>query len=358
MTLQSDGFDYNKRASGRPLACNTVCQPAVACLRYNLAALMHGKQAVILHTCPPVSLSRIDLRLAFYQTVMPERPPRTTQSIRRYYEQNTRLFFALGSSPATYSIHRALWMQGIETQDDALNASNRLLLAAAQGINASGCLRLLDLGCGIGGTLFYLLERLPEPALGVGLTISPSQARLAGRRAGQLGLDRSCLFVEADFLAPPLAVGFDLVYSVEAFVHAVDPQRYLAQAARLLHPGGRLILIDDFLAQRPVPEQQPARHRWLEAYRHGWHTPNLCAPAQVVDLALNQGLHLIQEIDLTPHLRLRALPAALASALLSLGERLPVRHAILPSMLGSMALQQCLLHGWISYRLLCFERGE
>ncbi len=191
---------------------------------------------------------------------MPERPPRTTQSIRRYYEQNTRLFFALGSSPAAYSIHRALWMEGIETQDDALNASNRLLLAAAQGINASGCLRLLDLGCGIGGTLFYLLERLPKPALGVGLTISPIQARLAWRRAGQLGLDRSCLFVEADFLAPPLPVGFDLVYSVEAFVHAVDPQRYLAQAARLLYPGGRLILIDDFLAQSPVPEQQqPAR---------------------------------------------------------------------------------------------------
>jgi len=318
---------------------------------------MHGKQAVFLYTCPPVSLFHIDLRLAFYSPVMPERPPRTTQSIRRYYEQNTRLFFALGSSPATYSIHRALWMEEIETQDDALNASNRLLLAGAQGINASGCLRLLDLGCGIGGTLFYLLERLPKPALGVGLTISPIQARLAWRRACQLGLDRSCLFVEADFLAPPLPVGFDLVYSVEAFAHAVDPQRYFAQAARLLHPGGRLILIDDFLAQSPVSGQQhPAR--WLDAYRHGWHTPNLCAPAQVVDLALSYGLHLSQEIDLTPHLRLRALPAALASALLSLGERLPIRHAILPSMLGSMALQQCLKQGWIRYRLLCFERGE
>ena len=297
VTLQNGRFDYNKRASERPLACNTVCQPAAACLRYNLAALLYGKQAVILFACPPVSLSPIDLRLAFYLPVMPERPPRTTQSIRRYYEQNTRLFFALGSSPAAYSIHRALWMEGIETQDDALNASNRLLLAAAQGISASGCLRLLDLGCGIGGTLFYLLERLHKPALGVGLTISPIQARLAWRRSGQLGLDRSCLFVEADFHAPPLLAGFDLVYSVEAFVHAVDPQRYFAQSARLLHPGGRLILIDDFLAQSPVPEQhQPAR--WLEAYRHGWHTPNLCAPARVIDLALNQGLHLIQEIDL------------------------------------------------------------
>ena len=37
----------------------------------------------------------------------------STQSIRRYYEQNTRLFLSLGSSPRAYTIHRAVWMEGL-----------------------------------------------------------------------------------------------------------------------------------------------------------------------------------------------------------------------------------------------------
>ncbi len=84
--------------------------------------------------------------------------------------------------------------------------------------------------------------------------------------------------------------------------------------------------------------------------------PNLVTAAQAIRLAQACGLHLRHEIDLTSHLRLRSLPDTLASLLLKLGERLPVRHAILPSMLGSLALQQCLKMGWICYRLLSFEK--
>ena len=285
----------------------------------------------------------------------------TTQSIRRYYEQNTRLFLSLGSSPRAYSIHRAIWMEGVKTQDEALNTSNRLLLAEAQDLATSSRLCLVDLGCGIGGTLFYLLGRLQQPAFGVGLTISPLQARLARQRACQLALDGECLFIESDFLSPPMAGGFDMVYSVEAFVHAAAPEGYFEQAARLLRPGGRLVLVDDFLAEAPAPAQnprypEPDRQRWLEAYQQGWHVPNLCTAARAIALAQACGLHLRRELDLTPHLRLRLLPDRLASTLLNLGERLPVRHAILPSMLGSMALQQCLKIGWIRYRLTSFEK--
>jgi cyclopropane fatty-acyl-phospholipid synthase-like methyltransferase len=292
---------------------------------------------------------------------MPEHPANTTQSIRRYYEQNTRLFFSLGGSSRAYSIHRALWMDGVATLDDALLTCNRLLLAEAQSVVAVSRLHLVDLGCGIGGTLFYLLERLQGSAIGVGLTISPLQAQLARRRSRQLALDGECLFVEADFLASPLALGSDMVYSVEAFVHAASPQRYFDEAARLLRPGGRLVLVDDFLAESPAPAQsspsrEPAPQRWLEAYRQGWHVPNLCTAEQAIRLAEACSLHLRQETDLTPHLRLRTLPEGLASLLLKVGKRLPVRHAILPSMLGSLALQQCLKMGWISYRLLSFEK--
>jgi sarcosine/dimethylglycine N-methyltransferase len=208
----------------------------------------------------------------------------------------------------------------------------------------------------VGGSLFYLLERLTAPALGVGCTLSPAQARLAVQRRAEVNLGSPCLFVEADFQHVPLPAGFDLVFSVEAFVHAAAPARYLAEASRLLRPGGRLILVDDFRAPA-APESDLAARRWLAAYQAGWHAPNLQRPAEVAALAAAYGLRLLSDRDLTPLIRLRALPEALAEVLLAAGRRLPVWHASVPSMLGSMALQQCLRAGWITYRALAFERA-
>jgi hypothetical protein len=53
---------------------------------------------------------------------------------------------------------------------------------------------------------------------------------------------------------------------------------------------------------------------------------------------------------------MRLLPDSLARWLLRAGSHLPLRHAILPSLLGSMALQQCLQMGLIRYHYLVFER--
>jgi hypothetical protein len=64
----------------------------------------------------------------------------------------------------------------------------------------------------------------------------------------------------------------------------------------------------------------------------------------------------LKDDELTPFLRLHNLPEALARGLRFLGNQLPFRHAILPSMLGSMALQQCLHQGVVEYRFLVFER--
>ena len=45
---------------------------------------------------------------------------------------------------------------------------------------ASGRVRLIDLGCGVGGTLFHLLPRLAAPVQAIGLTISPVQKNHKG----------------------------------------------------------------------------------------------------------------------------------------------------------------------------------
>jgi SAM-dependent methyltransferase len=270
--------------------------------------------------------------------------------IRRYYDQNTRLFLAFGSGRDVSSIHRAVWADGARTLDEALNVTHQRILAEVPGR------RVADLGCGVGASLFHILPQMEQPSFGLGLTISPVQAQLAYAAAQQLGIGAQCLIAEGDFLSVPFkSESLDAVYSVEAFCHAFDPAAYFHEAARLLRPGGRLVLVDDFRAERKF---SAAEAHWFDAFQVGWHVPGICLPSQALEWAAAAGLRLRRDDDLTPYLRLRALHDGLARFLLKAGQQLPLNHAILPSMLGSMALQQCLQRGIVQYHFMVFEKGD
>jgi len=279
--------------------------------------------------------------------------PATRDAIRAYYDKNTQLFLAFNRASKAENIHRSLWLDGIRTREEALNASNELIRAEIEAA-APRRAHIADLGCGVGASLFYLLPRLQDPQPAVGLTLSPLQAQLAKQFARQAHLAGQALFVEGDFTLAPLAGGrFDAVYSVEAVVHAPQPQNYFHEASRLLRKGGKLILIDDYLVNRPLSRQETL---WRNAYIQGWHVPGVITTEQANAFAAASSLRLTQNRNLTPHLRLRNLPNALAQTLLLFGRRVPINHPILPSMLGSMALQQCLSMNVIEYRLLVFEK--
>ena len=256
----------------------------------------------------------------------------TTQTVRRYYEQNTRMMLRFGSSPRVQTIHRALWPVEVQTLDDALHYSHQLLLAEIEPVaerSGQTALRIADLGCGIGASLRYLLGHLAWPTTAIGITISATQAQLAQQQVRDTPAKHTCAVLEADFLSVPLSGGFDAVYSIEAFSHSPSAAGYLAQVARLLRPGGRLILIDDFL----TPATSPV-HEWVKAYQTGWFVPNVQPVSTIAALAEATGLRLFTQRDLTPLLRLRALPNRLALGILHIGQRLPIQHAMVPSTLS------------------------
>lgn len=280
--------------------------------------------------------------------------PITRDSVRTYYDQNTNLFlkFRGRSARKAQNIHRSLWTDGAKTLDEALNVSNARILKEIESVSQTNT-RIADLGCGVGASLFYIYPHLHEPSLALGLTLSPVQAKLARESAEHLGLQNQILFAEGDFTSVPLANNLDAVYSVEAIVHAMQPEKYFLEASRLLHKGGKLILVDDFNAASIISQTDS---KWLDAFINGWHVPGVRTVEQSISFAEKHNLRLLNNEDLTPHLRLRNFPNILARILLFIGNHLPVRHAILPSMLGSMALQQCLHMGIIEYRFLVFEK--
>jgi SAM-dependent methyltransferase len=278
-------------------------------------------------------------------------------SVRAYYERNTRLFLALGLGRQARSIHRAVWAEGAASYDEALGYVNRLILRAIQGVGGRGdvgIIRVLDVGCGVGGTLFDLIGHAGPGLHGVGLTISRTQVRLARRHALAHGIAERCLFVEGDYLDIPCGPGFDLAFAVESLAHAPDLGRALRQVAGALRPGGRLVICDDVLAPGRLQGEREAS--WVAAFRRGWYVPGITTASEVVALVEAAGLRLVEQRDLTPHLRLVRLPDALVDIILRAGERLPGRHLFLQSALGGLALQHCLGRGVIQYQWLVFEK--
>ncbi len=109
--------------------------------------------------------------------------------------------------------------------------------------------QLLDLGCGLGATLRSFARRLPQAWL-LGITRVPWQVEHARALNHVAGCGERVRVVEADYEETGLpSAGYDGVHALESSCHAhgADKGPLLAEAYRLLRPGGRLIVADGFL---------------------------------------------------------------------------------------------------------------
>lgn len=100
--------------------------------------------------------------------------------------------------------------------------------------------KVLDVGCGIGGSARILAREYGFDVLGV--TISPLQVQ----RAQELTPNgMACRFEVMDAMNMKLSKGsFDAVWSIEAGPHMPDKQRYADEMLRVLRPEGVLALAD------------------------------------------------------------------------------------------------------------------
>lgn len=115
--------------------------------------------------------------------------------------------------------------------------------------------RLLDVGTGTGRILQLLADRADRA---VGLDTSHSMLSVA-----RANLERSDVanweLRQGDVHSPPLdAASFDLVVIHQVLHYLDDPSRAIGEAARLVAPGGRLLVVDF----------APHRHDFLRAAAH------------------------------------------------------------------------------------------
>ncbi len=103
--------------------------------------------------------------------------------------------------------------------------------------------RVLDVGCGSGYLLRQLAARVPGASELVGIDPAPTMIRTAQAMAGDARLRYRAGVAEQ---LPYPDGSFDLVVSTVSFHHWVGQQAGLVECARVLTPGGQLVLTDLF----------------------------------------------------------------------------------------------------------------
>ena len=105
--------------------------------------------------------------------------------------------------------------------------------------------RLLDVGCGFGGTIQQINAAHTGMDL-TGLNIDPRQLAAAEAQTQVAGGNRIA-WVEGDACQLPFEDNsFDRVLAVECVFHFPSRERFLAEAARVLAPGG-VLAVSDFV---------------------------------------------------------------------------------------------------------------
>ena len=157
------------------------------------------------------------------------------RNVAHHYDLDERLFRLFLDDDLQYSC--AYFADPGMSLEEAQLAKKRHIAAK---LRLAPGRRVLDIGCGWGGTALYLARHCG--AIVTGVTLSAEQLKVARRRAGEAGLATHVRFELEDYRA--VGGTFDRLVSIGMFEH-VGPQNfpvYFRTASRLMEDDGVFLL--------------------------------------------------------------------------------------------------------------------
>ena len=244
-------------------------------------------------------------------------PPREPRAAAPLTAEDTQDYFTevavdYSAWSPSYNMHFGFWRAGLNPlrREGMLIEMNRVVGRALKldAAPAAGSQRLcvIDLGCGAGATTRTLLGDEPS-LLAVTVTNVAVQNRIAARLDARAGVADRVAHLEADYTRTGLpAAQADGAWAVESACYAEGTAKadFVREAARLLKPGARLVVIDGFLLRRKPGRMADWLHRlWADS----WAVPTL-ATREDFTAALRD--HGFEDIEFKS-LRWRVAPSAL-----------------------------------------------
>jgi cyclopropane fatty-acyl-phospholipid synthase-like methyltransferase len=191
-------------------------------------------------------------------------------TIAEYYEQSHVDYQLVWQLPVSHGKHFGYHDEDHGTHGSAIENMNRVL---AEKVAVGPDDRVLDCGCGIGGSSVWLADERGATVQGVDLV--PMQLRKARSLAAKYDVADRTGFAKGDYTNTGFREGsFDVIWSIEAVCHTEDKRDFVGEAARLLDSGGRLVISDGF---RAVDEMTPYEREQMDTWLDGLAVPNLAS---------------------------------------------------------------------------------
>ncbi|HEX6272219.1 MAG TPA: class I SAM-dependent methyltransferase [Polyangiaceae bacterium] len=214
-------------------------------------------------------------------------PEDAKKRIVDYFLATTEDSYLANWSGDSLGFHFGLADDTTQSLSESLANTNAFLAKRAR-IQAGS--RVLDAGCGVGGSAIWLAQNIG--ALVTGVTLVDRQVELARKFADERGVSSLVNFQCLDMVATGFeAATFDVIWNLESLCHVVDVDVYLEHAYHLLRDGGCFACTD--LCAGEVDDPNVKR-----TICNGWAMV-LRRPSQIVESLARHGFIAIETADLT-----------------------------------------------------------
>jgi len=226
----------------------------------------------------------------FEKKEVTERKSKYTTLVNQYYDLSTDFYeYGWGNS-----FHFAPRYKGESLA--ASIARHEQFLALQLGLKPG--MRVLDVGCGIGGPMMEIARFSGANIEGINnndYQISRGRARVT---AG--GLDKRCSFIKGDFLHIPQPDNtYDACYAIDATCHSPSKEEIYAEIMRVVKPGGYAAVYEWCMTDEYDPEN-PVHREVKHNIEVGDGIPNMDTTKKALEALKKCGWEIIECEDKAP----------------------------------------------------------
>lgn len=215
--------------------------------------------------------------------------------VENYYDQTEVHYRRFWKLEKVMGLHYGIWEPGTQTFEQAILNTNRLLMELGSIAKED---HVLDAGCGVGGSSIFMAKNTGCRATGI--TLSQKQTQTAAAFAQREGVGDLTDFKQRDFTDTGFdANSFTAAWAMESMCHADPKEAFFNEMARVLKPGGRLLISDFFKTYSYAIEEDEDMRMMF----HGWAVPDILSLDEIKAIADKAGFDVLAEKDRTQDIK-------------------------------------------------------